>query len=162
MAQFNILSTPVKSGVNIDVGSPIKALNEEQKKMLQNMADEFHDRFRNVVMQARPNIDSNDATIFDGRVFTARQAQERHLIDQIGYLDNAVAAARAEAGIECANIVFFHRRDDPALSQYSITPNTPLQKSIIPVNVPGLDRSKLPCFLYLWQMEPSAEVVSGK
>jgi protease-4 len=162
MAQFNILGTPIKSGANIDVGSPIKALNEDQKRMLQNMADEFHDRFREVVTQARPDVDNNNATNFDGRVFTARQAMERRLIDKIGYLDNAVAAARAQAGVDCANVVFFHRREDPALSQYAITPNTPLQKSIIPANIPGLDRSRLPCFLYLWQMEPSAEVVSGK
>jgi protease-4 len=48
------------------------------------------------------------------------------------------------------------------LSPYSITPNTPLQKGLIPINVPGLDRSKLPSFLYLWQMEPSAEAALGK
>ena len=64
-------------------------------------------------------------------------------IDQIGYLDNAVAAARKMAGVDYANVVFYHRKDDPALSPYSITPNTPLQKGLIPVNVPGLDRSKL-------------------
>jgi protease IV len=66
------------------------------------------------------------------------------------------------AGVDYANLVFYHRPDDKALSQYAITPNTPLQKNIIPVNVPGLDRSKLPSFLYLWQMEPSAEAVLGK
>jgi protease-4 len=58
--------------------------------------------------------------------------------------------------------VFYHRQSDPALSQYSITPNTPLQKGLIPISVPGLDRSKLPSFLYLWQMEPTAEVSLGK
>ena len=125
------------------------------------MADEFHARFRDVVLRGRPKVDGDLKSTFDGRVFTARQAKELHLIDQIGYLDNAVAAARSMAGVDYANVVFYHRRDDPALSQYSITPNTPLQKGIIPINVPGLDRSKLPCFLYLWQMEPSSEVVLG-
>jgi protease-4 len=162
MAQFNILSTPIKAGANIDVGSPTKSLNEDQKRLLQSMADEFHDRFQSVVTHARPDVDGSDATNFDGRVFTARQAMERHLIDQVGYLDNAIALAREQAGIVCANVVFLHRRDDPALSQYSVTPNTPLQKGIIPVNIPGLDRSKLPCFLYLWEMEPSAAVISGQ
>lgn len=58
------------------------------------MTDEFHARFRNVVVKGRPSVDSANETIFDGRVFTARQAQELHLVDQIGYLDNAVAAAQ--------------------------------------------------------------------
>ena len=35
-----------------------------------------------------------DETTFDGRVFTAQQALERKLIDRIGYLDDAIAAAR--------------------------------------------------------------------
>ena len=30
------------------------------------------------------------------------------------------------------------------------------------IAIPGLDRSKLPTFLYLWQMEPSAEPALGK
>jgi protease-4 len=162
MGQFNILGIPIKAGSNIDLGSPIKELSADKRKLLQDMADEFHARFRNVVIKGRPGVDGSIESTFDGRVFTARQALDLQLIDQIGYLDNAVAAARNMAGIDYANLVFYHRPDDKALSQYAITPNTPLQKNIIPVNVPGLDRSKLPSFLYLWQMEPSAEAVLGK
>jgi protease IV len=162
MGQFNILGVPIKAGTNIDVGSPVRALSDEQRKLLQNMADEFHERFKEIVVKSRPDVDSSVGTTFDGRVFTATQARELHLIDEIGYLDNAVAIARAQAGVSCASIVFYHRASDPALSQYSITPNTPLQKGLIPVSVPGLDRSKLPSFLYLWQMEPTAESALGK
>ncbi len=162
MAQFNILGTPIKAGANIDLGSPIKALGDEKRKLLQTMADEFHERFKHVVLKSRPDVDGDSETTFDGRVFTAEQAKELGLIDHIGYLDNAVADARSLAGVELANVVFFHRKDDPALSSYSITANVPLQKGLIPINVPGLDRSKLPCFLYLWQMEPSIEAATGK
>jgi len=162
MGQFNILGVPIKSGPNIDLGSPIKVLSEEKRKMLQDMADEFHARFREVVIKGRPDVNGDLETTFDGRVFTATQAKDLHLIDDIGYLDNAVAVARSLAKVEYANLVFYRRREDPALSAYSITPNTPLQKGLFPVNVPGLDRTKLPCFLYLWQMEPSAEVMLGK
>jgi protease-4 len=162
MGQFNILGIPIKSGANIDLGSPIKELSADKRKLLQDMADEFHARFRTVVLKARPDVDGSNESTFDGRVFTARQARELHLIDETGYLDNAVGAARKMAGIDYANVVFYRRRDDPALSSYSITPNTPLQKTIIPISIPGLDRSKLPTFLYLWQMEPSAEPALGK
>ena len=162
MAQFNILGVPIKAGANIDLGSPIKALSDEKRSLLQTMADEFHARFRDVVLQNRPDVDADLATTFDGRVFTAKQAKDLHLIDEIGYLDNAVAVARTKAGVNCVNVVFYHRREDQALSQYAITPNTPLQKGLFPVNIPGLDRSKLPSFLYLWQMEPSSETMSGK
>ena len=58
MAQFNILGAPIKAGPNIDLGSPIKELSDEKRKLLQDMADEFHSRFRNVVLQSRPNVDA--------------------------------------------------------------------------------------------------------
>ena len=102
-------------------------------------------------------------TTFDGRVFTASQARDLGLIDEIGYLDDAVARARNLAGISRnAEIVFYHRKGDPALSPYSVTPNVPLQDKLLPVNVPGLNRSRLPSFLYLWEMDPTVEAITGK
>jgi protease IV len=58
--------------------------------------------------------------------------------------------------------VFYHRCGDRALSPYSETPNVPLQDKVIPVNIPGIERSRLPAFLYLWQMEPSTALMYGK
>jgi protease-4 len=163
MAQFNIVGIPVKAGKNIDLGSPIKALDPEGRKVLQAMADEFHHRFREVVINARPRVDPRLETTFDGRVFTASQARDLGLIDEIGYLDDAVVRARDLAGISrSAEIVLYHREGDPALSPYSVTPNVPLQDKLIPVNVPGLNRSRLPSFLYLWEMDPTVEAITGK
>jgi protease-4 len=162
MAQFNILGVPIKAGQNIDLGSPIKALDDDHRKLLQDMADEFHQRFRDVVLKQRPAVDSDKESTFDGRVFTAPTALRLKLIDEVGYLDRAVQIANRLAGIERAELVFYHRPGDRALSPYSITPNVPLQNTLIPVNVPGLDRTRLPSFLYLWQFEPATETLGGK
>lgn len=162
MAQFNIVGIPIKSGKNVDLGSPVKAIDDEGRKLLQNMADEFHQRFRNVVLQRRPRVDPRQESTFDGRVFTASQAVNLGLIDQIGYLDDAVQVATNMAGLGYLEVVFYHRKGDPAFSQYSTTPNVPLQDKVIRINIPGIDRSRLPNFLYLWQMEPSTELINGK
>lgn len=162
MAQFNILGVPIKAGNNIDLGSPIRPLEDDQRHLLQTMADEFHDRFRRVVQERRPVVDHALNSTFDGRVFTAGQARDLGLVDEIGYFDNAVGAATRLAGVPNAELVFFHRPGDAALSPYASTPNTPLQKTLIPLSVPGLDRSRLPSFLYLWQIEPTTESLSGK
>lgn len=162
MAQFNIVGVPVKAGANIDLGSPIKAISDEQRRLLQTMADEYHTRFREIVLERRPAVDGQQEATFDGRVFTAQQALTIGLIDKIGYLDNAISAATELAGLDRAEVVFFHRRADAPLSPYSVTPNTPLQNTLLPVNVPGLDRSRLPTFLYLWQLEPTTELLRGK
>ena len=162
MAQFNIVGIPVKAGKNIDLGSPIKALDPEGRKLLQAMADEFHHRFRDVVAgRVRASIRRGNDVRRPGihRVASAGLG----LIDEIGYLDDAVARARNLAGISRnAEIVFYHRQGDPALSPYSVTPNIPLQDKLIPVNVPGLNRSRLPSFLYLWEMDPTVEAITGK
>lgn len=162
MGQFNIVGVPIKAGKNIDLGSPIKSLDEQGRQLLQDMANEFHERFRQIVIKSRPNVDAQEETTFDGRVFTATKAIELGLIDKIGYLDHAVAEARKLSGADRAELVFFHRPEDPALSPYSITPNIPLHDKLIPVNVPGLNRARLPCFLYLWEMDPTIETVPGK
>jgi protease IV len=37
-----------------------------------------------------------------------------------------------------------------------------LQSSILPVSIPGIDRNRLPTFLYLWQVDPTLQRFSGK
>jgi protease IV len=162
MSQFNIVGAPIKAGKNIDLGTPIRALDDEHRKLLQTMANEFHDRFRRVVEKCRPEVDQDDNANFDGRVFTAGQALNRNLIDRIGYLDDAIVMAQNIAHQRCATVVFFHRLSDEARSTYAVTPNVPLQGGLIPVSLPGFDRSKLPSFLYLWQPEPTMEKLSGR
>ncbi len=162
MSQFNIIGAPIKAGKNIDLGTPIRALDDDRRKLLQTMADEFHDRFRRVVEKSRPEVDQNDETTFDGRVFTAEQARNRRLIDQIGYLDDAIEMAQDIVHQRCTKVVFFHRMKDEARSTYAVTPNVPLQGGLIPLSLPGFDRSKLPSFLYLWQPEPTMEKLSGR
>jgi protease-4 len=162
MAQFNVVGAPIKAGKNIDLGTPIAPLGDEQRKVLQAMADEFHERFKQVVTQGRPEVDPELKTNFDGRVFTAEQARERRLVDAIGYLDDAIEMARGLAHAPCPDIVFYHRANDPARSPYAITPNIPLQNSVIPLSLPGFDRTRLPSFLYLWQSEPTMEKAVGR
>jgi protease-4 len=55
----------------------------------------------------------------------------------------------------------YRRDNDRALSAYDITPNIPLQNGFFTVSVPGVDRSQLPAFLYMWQPEPLLERTYG-
>ena len=87
---------------------------------------------------------------------------QHRLIDRVGYLDDAFVAARELAHIKEGRVVLFHRCNDPVHSAYAITPNVPLQNTFLPLSVPGLDRSRLPTFLYMWQPDPSLEKLSGR
>jgi len=161
MAYFNVTSEPIKAGENIDMGSSAYPMTPETRGLLQAIADQFHRRFEEVVIESRPRVAADDETIFDGRVFTADQAVQRGLVDKTGYVADAIEAAKRLAGQSEARVVMFHRKTDPARSPYAITSNNPAQGQLLPFSVPGLDRSRLPTFLYLWQLEPTLERIGG-
>ena len=161
MAQWNIFGQAVKAGDNIDLGSPVRGLNEDSRKILQQMANQFHDEFRDAVITARSIPQPADTTMFDGRIFTAMQALDHGLVDRVGSLEDAVEAARMLSHRESAGVVMYERKSHPAYSIYSTTPRTPLQATISLPTIPGLNRSHLPMFLYMWQPEPTLERVSG-
>ncbi len=161
MAQFNVIPQPIKAGEKADIGSSARPIQAEEKQLLQAMADEFHGRLVADVRKSRP---AADAAVFDGRILTGTQARTRGLVDQVGDLDHAIAVA---AGVGCGDgfrpqVVLYRRTNDPAHSVYAVTANVPLQGAGLLPNIPGLDRSKLPTFLSLWQPELTMEKLGGK
>jgi protease-4 len=161
LAKVENLSVKAKDSPKIDLDYRIGVLNEDDKEMLIGMADELHGQFKRVVRARRPKA-KDEASTFDGRVFLAKAALERGLIDQVGHLPDALHAARQMAGCPAAGAVILHRCDDAARTPYATTPNIPLQATLLGVSVPAGDRNRLPTFLYLWQPDPSLERLSGK
>ena len=160
LGMLSIVGTPVRSGKNTDLGSPLRMMSAESREILQGIADKFHDRLTHNIREARVQVGDTDAVVFDGRVFTAHEALERGLVDQIGYLDDAIEACRAAAGSPRSAVVILHRPRDAAHTAYDVTPNQPIQTGLLP-HVAGLNRSMLPTFLYIWQPDPALETSLG-
>jgi protease-4 len=127
------------------------------------MVEGYAERFRSRVAGLRPRMTGSDReTVFDGRILTAPRALTLHAVDKLGYLDDAIADAEALMGPCGAEVVMFQRAGLPIHSIYSVTPNSPVQGDLIPFSYPGLERSKLPTFLYLWQPDPTLVKTSGR
>lgn len=161
MAQFNVIPQPIKAGELADIGSSARPLQPEEKKLLQVMADELHGRIVADVRAARPKA---AADVFDGRILTGGQARSKGLVDHLGDLDTAIHLAGT---LGCGDgfrpqVVMYRRANDPAHSIYAVTANIPLQGAGLLPNMPGLERSKLPTFLSLWQPELTMEKLGGK
>lgn len=156
MAQLNVTADPVKSGARIDMGTVTAPLDDQTRTMIQQMADAYRNHLQEMVRRRRPAMTDQDRqAVADGRVMLASQALERHLVDRLGYVHEAIAEAEQQAHAAGAEVVLFHRAGYPAHSLYAITPSpAPLSESI-PMSYPGLDRSRLPTFLYLWQPDPT-------
>ncbi len=127
---------PVKAGEHIDTGSPTREITPEERQHLESIAAEFHERFKQLVLRARPAIQPTQAELFDGYPVTGSYALQAHLIDSLGYIDDAVEAVRNIAGIPGARIVMYHRCNDRARTPYSITPNVPMQGEVAPDELP--------------------------
>jgi protease IV len=156
MAQLNLVADPVKSGAKIDMGTVTAPLDDETRKMLQQMADGYREHLQSRIKERRPIMTVQDhAAVRDGRVMIASQALALHLVDRLGYLHDAITEAEQMARASGAEVVLLHRSGYPAHSLYAITPTPAPLNDAIPFSYPGLDRSKLPSFLYLWQPDPT-------
>ena len=156
MSQLNLLTDSVKSGSRIDMGTVTAPLDKETRAMIQQMADAYRDHLLQRVKTRRTAMTAHDQQMTgDGRVLLASQAQGLHLVDRLGYIHDAISEAERLAGITGAEVVLFHRSGYPAHSLYAITPSPAPLNEIIPFSYPGLDRSRLPTFLYMWQPDPT-------
>lgn len=85
------------------MGSFTKPMTDEEREILQGLVDESFRQFQEVIRQGRPRF-RRDAEALEevasGRIFTAGQAKERGLVDQIGFLESAVDRAIQLAGLD--------------------------------------------------------------
>ncbi len=155
LAQFNVAPVHIKAGERIDIATPERPMEEEERKILQSMATTFHDRFVDRVVASRPRGEEIARDVFDGRIFTGEKANEYGLVDSVGYLDDAIVVARELAELPAdAPLVMLRRDNDRAYTLFDVTPNSPTMTSLFPLKIPGLDRGDMPTFMYLWQPEP--------
>ena len=115
--------------------------------LFQDLIDRFYGRFVELVVRSRKLDEARVRALADGRIYTADEALSVGLIDQIGYLEDAIAAAKSAAGIKDGKVVTYHRPRQYRATIYSST-DTPAPAATLP----DLARMVLsgPRFLYLW------------
>lgn len=95
-------STPITSGDLKGMGSITKPLDEEEKKVWQKLVDDSFKQFKNVIRAGRKIFDDNPELldkIATGQVYNASEAKQNGLIDDIGFIDDAIEEAIALSGI---------------------------------------------------------------
>lgn len=89
----------IKTGPSKDIGNPFRPMTEDEIKLWQTVIDQAFDGFVQVVAQGRGLPEDQVRQIGDGRVYTGRQAKELGLVDQLGYLEDAIDKAGELGGI---------------------------------------------------------------
>jgi len=85
-------------------------MTAEERRVLQALLDDVHGQFIGAVAQGR-KLDRVRVTQFaDGRIFSGSQAKSLGMVDALGGLEDAVAAAGKLAGLPGTPVVLPPRR----------------------------------------------------
>lgn len=149
MAKYGVADQTITSGPYKDTGTPLRPMRPDERAQIQSVIDDMYDRFLEVVRKGRPQLDAQAVSrLADGRIYSAPQALANGLVDKMGDVEEAVAVARARAGLADARVVTYHRPRE--FRKNLFTAQAPVEAA--PQVEWPLPRFHLPqpAFLYLW------------
>ncbi|PNV87648.1 MAG: hypothetical protein C0610_00495 [Desulfobacteraceae bacterium] len=151
MEKVGVEEETVKSGNKKDMWSPFRPATSEEKVIFQRIIDEYQSKFLEVVRAGRKNMtDSDLSTVKDGRVFTGTQAFRLHLVDELGYLNDAVQWAKAAVGVPKAQVIIYYRPGTYVDNIYSKSQGEALSWADRLQQGELLSQRPEPRFMYIW------------
>jgi len=146
----------IKSRDLKDAGGPFREMTEDERRVFQGIIDDYYGTFLDVVLKGRRGALTKDElrAAADGRVFTARQALELKLIDEVGYFEDAFRKAKSLASLREARLVSYTHYPKTRSNIYAVTPG--VTATLIPNEKTALDSFLATLrsgFYYLWLPE---------
>lgn len=100
MNKIGVKTEVIKSGRHKDIASAFRKMGKEERLILQGVLDDVHEQFIKAVSDGRKIPFDEVKKLADGRIFTGKQAMGVRLVDELGTLEDAIAAAGRLAGIK--------------------------------------------------------------
>lgn len=116
--KLGIKEIDITSGKNKAMGSQGLELTKEQRGILQSLVDEAYDQFVGIVADGRKMDKSAVKKIADGRIYSAKQAKEINLVDEVGSLKDEKKAFAKEAGFS-EDITYYTPEKDSLSGMFS-------------------------------------------
>ncbi|MFD1165660.1 signal peptide peptidase SppA [Sphingobacterium daejeonense] len=113
---FEAVKTAKFADMDVDMDRP---LSEEEKGIIQGGVNKIYQVFLKRVADGRKIDVAQVDSIGQGRVWTGEQAVKLKLVDRVGTLDQAIAAAAKKANLENYRISEYPRAKDPFESIWS-------------------------------------------
>ncbi|WP_027409643.1 signal peptide peptidase SppA [Anoxybacillus tepidamans] len=103
--KYGVELVTVKSGPYKDIMNPARKMTDEERKILESLIKNSYEGFVKVISEGRHLPESEVRKIADGRIYDGRQAKQLKLIDEFGYLDDTIAAMKADHHLQGAEVV---------------------------------------------------------
>jgi protease-4 len=132
-----------------DIGSPTRAMSQEEEAVLKSIIDEMYMRFVTIISKNRGMSVEEIKKLADGRIYTGKQALDNGLVDQLGYMDDAISATKELAGITEAQIIRY-QRPWRISDLFSAAASVALSTRKIEINVPYGPSRDFPKLMYIW------------
>jgi protease-4 len=145
--RFDVRWEVVKTGPLKDTGSPFRPMTEPERERLRQIIDDAFQRFIDIVCEGRS--DKLDRTkvieLANGDIYTAREAKQSGLVDEIGYIEDAIKAAESLAGITDSHVIEYKR----PLSLSDILLGVSARKPAVQFDLDSLHRATIPRVMYM-------------
>ena len=153
MEKIGVAVDVSKSGKNKDMGSPFRRTTPDEEIMFQQLTDRLAKRFLDLVQQHRKLDKKALAEVASARVYLADEALGRKLVDQVGYLTDAVVKAQDLAGLgRDSKVVVYRRTAYPDDTVYNARTSWEGGRglSLVDLELPAAMKDLQAGFYYLW------------
>lgn len=143
-----------KTGKNKDMGSPFRQATAEERQIIKDMSDQLGKRFLDRIAEHRKIDPQRMKEISSARIFLAEDALKLGMVDQVGYIGEAVNLAKKLAELpENAKVVVYRRTEYPDDNLYNTSTSHYEGRglSIVSLDLPASLTSFQAGFYYLWQ-----------
>jgi protease-4 len=120
MERFDVRDDSISSHPRKQMLSMTRPLSNEERQLVQSYVDESYERFLEIVRGGRKAFAENPEalkTLATGEIFSAVQAKKHGLVDEIGFLDDAIERVCEMANLDAKQVrVVRFRRPEPLLA----------------------------------------------
>lgn len=95
---FGVKTILIKAGENKAMGADGVPVTEEHEQIFQSLVDESYNQFVSLVAKGRKMEDKEVRKLADGRPYTAQQALNNGLVDEVNSWDDVLLAFEEETG----------------------------------------------------------------
>ena len=109
VSKLGVKSDPLKTGELKDALSPFHPLTEAEKKVWENILNQSFEQFLSVIDDNRDTLNREQLLkLATGQIFTAQDAKQNGMIDEIGYEEDSLKALALAASVNEPRIVTYH------------------------------------------------------